>query len=186
MMGFHILHYLLEFAQTHVHWDGNTIQPSHPLLSLPPLALSLSQWIFSSELTLHHVAKLQHQSFQWIFRADFFYDWLAWSPCSPRDSQESSLTPQFKSINSLALSLPLKNLSYSILLRRKTPFSKVPGKELLEIPWPHPITHEPIGTQTKISWLNAQELVVYLDNRDQSRTNTQPFERKWPIRRSPT
>ena len=28
-----------------------------------------------------------------------------WSPCSPRDSQESSPTPQFKSINSLALSL---------------------------------------------------------------------------------
>ena len=36
-------------------------------------------------------------------------DWsplgLVWSPCSPRDSQESSPTPQFKSINSLALSL---------------------------------------------------------------------------------
>jgi len=31
-------------------------------------------------------------------------DWLLWSPCSPRDSQESSPTPQFKSINSSALS----------------------------------------------------------------------------------
>ena len=31
-------------------------------------------------------------------------DWLAWSPCCPRDSQESSPTPQFKSINSLVLS----------------------------------------------------------------------------------
>ena len=30
---------------------------------------------------------------------------MDWSPCSPRDSQESSPTPQFKSINSLALSL---------------------------------------------------------------------------------
>ena len=49
--------------------------------------------------------KLQHQSFQWIFRTDFLYHWLVWSPCSPRDSQESSPTPQFKSINSLALSL---------------------------------------------------------------------------------
>ena len=70
---------------------------------------------------------------------------------------------------------------------RKTPFCKVPGKEPLEIqepleiPWPHPTTHKPIGPQTKISWLNTQELVVYLDNRDQSRTNIQPFERKWPI-----
>ena len=38
--------------------------------------------------------QLQHQSFQLIFRIDFHQDWLVWSPCSPRDSQESS--PQFK------------------------------------------------------------------------------------------
>ena len=69
---------------------------------------------------------------------------------------------------------------------RKTPFCKVPGKEPLEIPWPHPTTQEPIGPQTRISWLNVQELVVYLGNRDQSETNTQPCERKWPIRRPPT
>ena len=35
----------------------------------------------------------------------FPLDWLVWSPCSPRDSQESSPTPQFKSINSSALIL---------------------------------------------------------------------------------
>ena len=49
--------------------------------------------------------QLQHQSFQWLFRTDFLYDWLVWPPCSPRDLQESSLAPQFKGINSLALSL---------------------------------------------------------------------------------
>ena len=32
-------------------------------------------------------------------------EWTGWTPCSPRDSQESSPTPQFKSINSSALSL---------------------------------------------------------------------------------
>ena len=42
--------------------------------------------------SLHQVDKvlqlqLQHQSFQWRFRVDFLYDWLIWSPCSPRDSQ---------------------------------------------------------------------------------------------------
>ena len=37
-------------------------------------------------------------------RTDLLQDWLVWSPCSPRDSQESSPTPQFKSINSSALS----------------------------------------------------------------------------------
>ena len=30
--GSPVLHYLLEFAQTHVHWVGDAIQPSHPLL----------------------------------------------------------------------------------------------------------------------------------------------------------
>ena len=38
-------------------------------------------------------------------RADLFQNRLVGSPCSPRDSQESSPTPQFKSINSLVLSL---------------------------------------------------------------------------------
>ena len=59
----------------------------------------LFQWVSSS----HQVAKvleLQHQSFRWIFRTDFLYDWLVGPPCSLRDSQESSPTPQFKSINS--------------------------------------------------------------------------------------
>ena len=32
-----------------------------------------------------------------LFRTDFLYDWLVGSPCSPRDSQEFSPTPQFKS-----------------------------------------------------------------------------------------
>ena len=65
----------------------------------------LFQWVSSS----HQVAKLldlqlQHQSFQWISMIDLFGDWLVWFPCSPRDSQESSPAPQFRRINSLALS----------------------------------------------------------------------------------
>ena len=40
---------------------------------------------------------------QWIFRVDFLKDWLVWSPCCPRDSQESSPAPQFESINSEVL-----------------------------------------------------------------------------------
>ena len=43
-------------------------------------------------------------TFQWIFRTDFLSDCLIWSPCSPRDSQESFPAPQFKSINSSVLS----------------------------------------------------------------------------------
>jgi len=41
--GFPVHHQLLEFTQTHVHWVGDAIQPSHPLLSPSPPAFSLSQ-----------------------------------------------------------------------------------------------------------------------------------------------
>ena len=87
---------------------SNHLILSCPLLHLPLIfpSISLLQWVSSS----HQVPKilrlqLQHQSFQWIFRTDFLYNWLVWSPCSPRDSQKSSPTPQFKSINCLVLSL---------------------------------------------------------------------------------
>ena len=57
----------------------------------------------------HKVAKvlefqLQHHSLQRNPRADLLQNGLVGSPCSPRESQESSPTPQFKSISSLALS----------------------------------------------------------------------------------
>ena len=68
----------------------------------PSGSFSMSQFFTSSGQRLEF--QLQHQSFQWIFGTDFIYDWLLWSPCSLRDSQESSPTPQFKSINSSALS----------------------------------------------------------------------------------
>ena len=91
-----------------------SVMPSnHLILSSSPCppAFNISQhqslfkWVSSS----HQVAKvlefqLQHQSFQWTPRTDLFYDGLVGSPCRPRDSQESSLTPQFKRINSSVLS----------------------------------------------------------------------------------
>ena len=73
-----------EFAQTHVHWVSDAIQPSHPLPPPPPPALSLSQhqglfqWVGPS----HQLAKvlelqLQSQSFQWIFMLiSFRIDWF--------------------------------------------------------------------------------------------------------------
>ena len=80
----------------------------HPLLLLPPIPPSIR--VFSNESTLNEVAKvlefqLQHQSFQWTHRTYLLQDGLVGSPCSPRDSQESCPTPQFKSINSSVLSL---------------------------------------------------------------------------------
>ena len=95
---FPVLHHLPEFAKTHVHWVGDAIQPSHPLMPPFPSALNLSQHegLFQRVGSLHQVAKileLQQQSFQWIFRVDFLQDWLVWYPCSPCDSQESPQTP---------------------------------------------------------------------------------------------
>ena len=81
------------------------------------------------------VLELQHQSFQWIFRIDFLQGWLVGSPCSPRDSQESPPTPQFKSINSSALSVlaffmvqlshPYTATGKTIALTRRTFVGKV-------------------------------------------------------------
>ena len=111
--GLPVHHQLPEFTQTHAHRVGDAIQPSHPLSFPSPPAPNpsehqgLFQWVSYS----HEVAKvlefqLQHQSFQWTPRTDLLQDGLVGSPCSSRNSQESSPTPQFKSINSLVLSFP--------------------------------------------------------------------------------
>ena len=81
-------------------WCHPTVSSS---VSPSPLPFRLSQhqgllqWVGS----LHQVTKvlefqLQHQFIQWIFRTDFLEDGLVGSSCSPRDSQKSSPTPQFK------------------------------------------------------------------------------------------
>ena len=108
--GFPVHHQLPELAQTHVCLVSDAIQPSHPLSTPSPPAFNLSQHqgLFQWISSLNQVDKvlevqLHYQSFQWIFRTDFLQDWVVWSPCSPRDSQESSPTPQFKSINSSAM-----------------------------------------------------------------------------------
>ena len=66
-----------EFAQTHVHWVSNAIQPSCPLPSpSPALNLSQHQGLFKWVSSLHQVARvlefqLQHRSLQWTPRTDF-------------------------------------------------------------------------------------------------------------------
>ena len=57
---FPVLHYLLEFSQTHAPWVGDSIQLSHPLLSPSPIALNLfhHQNLFQWVSSLHRVAKL--------------------------------------------------------------------------------------------------------------------------------
>ena len=73
--AFPVLQYVLEFAQTHVHWIDDAIQPS--LSSPSPPALNQHQDFFQWAGFSHQVAKvlelqLQHQSLKWIFRIDWF------------------------------------------------------------------------------------------------------------------
>ena len=104
-----------ELVQTHVHRVGGhgwiSVMPSNhlvvcrPLLLLPAIFPSLR--VFSNELALH-IRWPKYWSFSISPSNEhsglISFDWLIGSPCSPRDSQQSSPAPQFKSVNSSALS----------------------------------------------------------------------------------
>ena len=107
MAGFPVHHQLPEPTQTHVLWVGDAIQPSHPLLSPSSSTFSLSQrqglykWV-SSLNQVGIVLELWFSispSNEYSGLISFRMDWLDLLAV-----QESSLTPQFKSINSSALS----------------------------------------------------------------------------------
>ena len=82
--GFPVHHQLLEFTQTHVHWVGDAIQPSHSLSSPSPPAFNLSQHqaLFKWVSSLHQVAKVLEFSFsisssnEYSGLISFRMDWL--------------------------------------------------------------------------------------------------------------
>ena len=108
--GFPVLHQIPELAQTHAHQVGDVIQPSHPLSFPSPPAFNLSQHqgLFQWVSSLSQVASNIRASAS-VFPVNIQH-WVPLgltgsSPHSPRDSKESSPTPQFESINSSALIL---------------------------------------------------------------------------------
>ena len=124
--GLPVHHQVPELAQTHVHQVCNAIQPSHPLLSPSPPAFNLSQhkglfywsglrnrqpkyWSFNFS-----ISSSNEYSGLISFRIDWF-DLLA-----VQGTQESSPTPQFKSINSSALSFLYIQLSHPYMTTGKT------------------------------------------------------------------
>ena len=106
--GFPVHHQLLEFTQTHVHWVGDAIQPSHPPSSPSPPAINLSQhqglfqWVSSSPSGGQSIGVLASTSVLPMNTQGWsplrWTDWI-----SLQSKGHFSPTPQFKSINSSAL-----------------------------------------------------------------------------------
>ena len=95
MPGFPVYHQLPELAQINIHRVGDTIQPSHPLSApSPPPPIFPSIRVFSNESVL---------CIRWPKYWSFNFSICPFNGC-PRDSEESSPTPQLKTFNSLALS----------------------------------------------------------------------------------
>ena len=106
--GLPVHHQLLKFTQTHVHWVGDEIQTSHPLLApSPPFFPSIR--VFSNKSALH-IRWPKYSSFSFNISPSnehsglisFSLDWL---DLLAVQGTLKSPTPQFKSINSSALSL---------------------------------------------------------------------------------
>ena len=83
MPGFPVHHQLSEFTQTQVHWVGDAIQPSHPLLTPSPPTFNLSQHqgLFQWVSSLHQVAKVLGVSASASVLPMYIQDWflLGWT-----------------------------------------------------------------------------------------------------------
>ena len=107
MPGSSVLHIswsFFKFISIESVMPSNHLILCHPLLLLPSVFLSIR--VFSKESVLH-IRWPKYWSFSFSISPSSEYSGLISfrMDCSPRDSQESSPRPQFKSINSLALSL---------------------------------------------------------------------------------
>ena len=136
MLGLPVHHQLPKPTQTHVHWVGDAIQPSHPLSAPSPPALNLSQhqglfqWVSSS----HQVAKvlefqLQHQFFQMNTQDWSPLGWTGWIPLQSRGLARvfSNTTVQKHHFfgAQLSFSHPYMTTRKTIALTRRTFIGKV-------------------------------------------------------------
>ena len=111
MPAFPVHYQLLELTQTHVHLVGDAIQPSHPLLSpssclqsFPALGSFLMSQLFTSG-GQSIGASASASVFPMNIQGWFPLGLTSLISLQSKDSQESSPTPQFKSINPSVLSL---------------------------------------------------------------------------------
>ena len=119
--GFPVHHQLPEFTHTHpLSWwchppISSSVVPFFSCLQSFPASGSfpVSQFFTSGGQSIGVSASVLPMNITWLFRTDFLEGWLVGSPCNPRDSQESSPTTQFKSINFSALSFLYSSHPYT-------------------------------------------------------------------------
>ena len=100
-------HYLPELTQTHVHWVSDAIQPAHPLSSpSPPASGTFPMTQLFTSGSQNTGASASALVLPMNIQGWFSLGWTGLTDlCAVQGTQESSPTPQFKSINSSALSL---------------------------------------------------------------------------------
>ena len=170
--GFPVHHQLPEFTQTHAHWVGDAIQPSHSLLSPSPPTFNLSQhqglfkWVSSS----YQVAKvlefqLQHQTF--MNTQDWsplgWTDWISLqskglSRTTPHHSSKASIL-QCSAFFIVQLSQPYMTTGKTIALTRQIFVDKVMSL-LFNMLSRLVITFLPKSKRLLISWLWSPSAVI--------------------------
>ena len=169
MSGFPVHPQLQEFKQTHFHHISDAIQPSHPLcprLLLPSIILSVRAVSYESVLPIRWpkywsfsftISLFNEQSGLISFRMDWL-DLLA-----VQGTQESSPTSQFKSINSLALSLlysPTLTSVHDYWKNQRWTFVGKVMSLLLNMLSRFVITFLPRSKHLLISWLQSPFAVI--------------------------
>ena len=121
MPGLPVHHQLPEFTQTHVHWVGDFIQPSHPLSI--PFSSCPQSFPASGSFQMSQLFTSGAQSFGVSASASVLpmitqdwspLGWTGWISLQPKGLSRASPTPQFKSINSSALSFSYRPTLTSI------------------------------------------------------------------------
>ena len=196
MPGSLVLHYLLEFAQIHVHWVGNAIQPPHPLPTLLLLSLIFPSYqVFFPEKSALHIRWPSYWNFSssilpsneysgWIsFRIDWFdllsvqltLENLFQHHCSKASILQS---PTFFRVQ---LSHPYVTTGKTIALTIQTFVSKVMSL-LFNVLSRFFIAFLPRSKHLLISWLPSPATVILEPNKIKSvtaSTFTHLFAMKW-------
>ena len=164
--GLPVHHQLPESTQTHVHWVGDAIQPSHSLSSLSPPALNLSQhqglfkWVSSSNQVAQVLEfQLQHQSFEWTPRTDLLAVQGTLNSLLQHHSSKTSIL-RCSAFIIVQLSHPYMTTGKTIALYRQTFVDNVMSL-LFNMLCRLVITFLPRSKHLLISWLQSPSAVIF-------------------------